>query len=129
MYTRGELAEKTGVGFDTLRFYENSGVLAKPERSPGNYRLYGEDAVSRLLFLKLAKRCGFSLKEIKTLLNLIDSGTDCSVDPDTVIDGKIMEINSQIAELQKMKKLLLSSKQAFKDNNCGNLLSYIDLAL
>lgn len=61
VYTRKELAEKTGFGFDALRYYEGRGVMPPPLRGVNNCRLYGEDAVERLLFIKQAKLCGFTL--------------------------------------------------------------------
>ena len=127
-YTRRELAEMTGVGFDAIRFYENRGVLNKPIRGPNNYRLYGEDTVQRVRFLKLAKRCGFSLKEITQTLGLIESSDQCEVDTDAVIDEKIAEVQSRIVELNDLQTFLSAAKTALKGKDCENLNSYLDLA-
>jgi MerR family transcriptional regulator, Zn(II)-responsive regulator of zntA len=135
VYTRKELAEKTGFGFDALRYYEGRGILPSPDRSPGNYRLYGEDAVERLLFIKQAKLCGFTLKEIARALDLIGGAGACGPGADEVIDGKIGEIGARIVELEKMKSMLIAAKAALKDRDCGDLGSYrldpnaLDLAL
>jgi MerR family transcriptional regulator, Zn(II)-responsive regulator of zntA len=124
VYTRKELAEKTGFGFDALRYYEGRGILPSPERSPSNYRLYGEDDVERLLFIKQAKLCGFTLKEIRRALDLIGEAGECGSGADEVIDGKIREIDARVAELGKMKAMLLAAKDALKGRDCGDLGSY-----
>jgi DNA-binding transcriptional MerR regulator len=124
VYTRKELAERTGFGFDALRYYEGRGILPSPDRSPSNYRLYGEDAVERLLFIKQAKLCGFTLKEIGAALELIGGTDDCGMGADEVIDGKIEEIDERVAELGKMKSMLLAAKDALKGRDCGDLGSY-----
>lgn len=125
-YTRRELAERAGVGFDALRYYEERGILPPPKRSPGNYRLYGEDAVERLAFVKRAKRCGFTLKEIALGFELIEAKADCSVDPAEVIDGKILEIDSKIAALIAMRSMLVAVKEGIGRRDCSDLGAYLE---
>ena len=66
----GELAKQCGVNIETLRFYEQRGLLPKPLRSSSNYRLYPHDSVRRVRFIKGAQELGFTLKEIKELLDV-----------------------------------------------------------
>ena len=68
--TIGELASRTGVGIETIRFYEKKGLIPDPERSHSGYRQYPEDAVRRIRFVLHAKDLGFSLAEIGELLSL-----------------------------------------------------------
>jgi len=68
--TIGEVARRARVHVETLRYYERRGLLVKPLRSESNYRLYADDAVRRVRFVKAAQALGFSLKEIKELLSL-----------------------------------------------------------
>jgi DNA-binding transcriptional MerR regulator len=76
--TIGQVAQRTGMGIETVRFYEREGLLNRPARSPSSgYRLYEEEVIARLLFIVRAKELGFTLTEIKELLAL-------RVDPDTV---------------------------------------------
>src|SRR6266852_1773903 len=68
--TIGELARRADVGVETIRFYEREALLEKPKRSAGGYRAYSSDAVTRLAFVHQAKGLGFTLREIKQLLEL-----------------------------------------------------------
>src|SRR6266542_5401936 len=68
--TIGELARRPGIGQSTVRYYERAGVLPQPGRTAANYRLYADDAVTRLRFIRRAQQLGFTLNEIKGLLDL-----------------------------------------------------------
>ena len=68
--TIGDVAKQADVHSETLRYYERRGLVARPPRSVSNYRLYPEDTVRRVRFIKHAQAVGFSLKEIKELLSL-----------------------------------------------------------
>src|SRR5512142_3217161 len=70
--TIGELARRTGVTVETIRFYENEGLLAKPDRPMGSIRTYPQDAIDRLSFVHEAKGMGFTLREIRDLIALRD---------------------------------------------------------
>lgn len=69
-----QLAERTGVPATTLRFYDSTGLLPA-DRTPGGYRVYGEDAVKRLGFITTAKRLGLPLEEIAELLHVWADGS------------------------------------------------------
>ena len=66
----GALAEQTGVHVETIRYYQNLGLMPTPARAHGSVRRYGEDAAARLHFIKRAQSLGFSLGEVKLLLDL-----------------------------------------------------------
>ena len=68
--TIGDVAKRANVHIETLRYYERRGIVPKPPRTRSNYRLYPEDTVRRVRFVKHAQELGFSLKEIKELLSL-----------------------------------------------------------
>ena len=70
----GELARLAGVKRDAVRFYERSGLLARPVRSANGYRAYDESALARLRFIKKAQSLGFSLDEVKRILSLRGNG-------------------------------------------------------
>ena len=70
MYTIGRLARRTRVNADSIRFYERQGLLAPSTKTASGYRLYSDDAVRRVAFVKHAQRCGFALIEIRQLLDL-----------------------------------------------------------
>lgn len=76
----GILARETHVNIETIRYYEREGVLPEPARSPSGYRQYSPEDVKRLHFIRLAKEHGFSLSEIRELLNLrVDPSTTCNM--------------------------------------------------
>ena len=68
--TIGQVAERAGVGIETVRFYERRGLIPRPTRPATGYRNYPHDAVARIVFIRRAKELGFSLKEILELLSL-----------------------------------------------------------
>lgn len=104
--TIGQLAERAGVGVETVRFYERKGLLEEPDRRASGYRQYDESVASRLRFIRRAKGLGFTLKEIKDLLELrLDPSTTCA-DVKSRADAKIADIDSRIQTLQRMKRAL-----------------------
>src|SRR5215472_1551214 len=76
--TIGQLAKQARVNRETVRYYERRRLLQRPSRSLGGYRVFSDDAVKRLRFIRHAKMLGFSLEEIRELLSLrIDSVVTC----------------------------------------------------
>jgi MerR family copper efflux transcriptional regulator len=104
----GQVAQRAGMGIETVRFYEREGLLNRPARSPSSgYRLYEEEVIARLLFIMRAKELGFTLSEIKELLSLrVDPGTCCE-DVKARAEVKIADIEEKIRTLQRMRKALL----------------------
>lgn len=70
----GKIAEKGGVSVQTVRFYERQGLLPNPPRKDSGYRVYGNEDLKRLLFIRQAKALGFSLQEIREILQLRERG-------------------------------------------------------
>ena len=104
--TIGEVAKEAQVNIETMRYYERRGLVPKPPRSVSNYRLYPEDSVRRVRFIKRAQELGFSLKEIKDLLTLRASvGARCA-QVQKRATGKIQDIEQKIKTLRAMKKAL-----------------------
>lgn len=121
-YTRREAAEKAGIGFDALRYYESFGVINQPKRSQNKYRQYDEDDIERLLFIKQAKKCGFSLKEISETFTLLENTETCNISSDEIMDAKIDEIDQKIRELIKMKEMLIVNKELLRNVNCHQFI-------
>jgi Hg(II)-responsive transcriptional regulator len=106
-YTIGQLARKVNVNIQTIRFYERKGILPKPNRKPSGYRMFTEEDVKRLNFIHLSKCHGFSLREIKELLDLrIDSKISCE-EVRALAEKKIELMDTKIEELKSMKGALL----------------------
>jgi MerR family mercuric resistance operon transcriptional regulator len=106
--TRGELARQGQVNPETIRYYERSGLLPTPVRSESNYRLFAPAEVQRIRFIKRAQAVGFSLDEIKTLLDLKHAPDATCGDVREMVDTKISDIDRKIAALQ-----------AIRDDLCG----------
>ena len=103
----GEVARLSGVGVETIRFYERKGLIDEPPRRASGYRQYGEEAVARVRFIRQAKELGFSLRDIDNLLSLrIDPNTKCD-DVRARAEAKIQDIQERIRTLQRMKKALV----------------------
>lgn len=103
--TIGKLAEKSGVGVDTIRFYERRGLLPQPRRTASGYRIFAPEAAERIRFIRHAKDLGFSLDEIRKLLELQDEGGRKSA-VRALTQQKITEIDARIADLKRMRNVL-----------------------
>ena len=104
--TIGRLAERSGVGVETLRFYERKGLLPKPPRTESNYRVYPADAAQRVRFIRRAQELGFSLKEILELLSMRARPRTKCADVRKRAEDKIVDIDERIRSLEAMKKAL-----------------------
>jgi DNA-binding transcriptional MerR regulator len=105
----GQVARKSRVSIDTIRYYEKEGLLKNPSRSEGGFRIYPKEAVDQLVFIRKAQAMGLTLKEIKKITCCGDEGLgpccDLTVD---LFTAKIDEFEGKIQELQGMKKKLKS---------------------
>jgi Cu(I)-responsive transcriptional regulator len=101
--TRGELARYGQVNPETIRYYERSGLLPLPERTESNYRMFDPAAVQRIRFIKRAQAVGFSLEEIRALLDLKFGMDSTCGDVREMVDTKISDIDTKIAALQAMR--------------------------
>lgn len=101
----GEVAKLSGTGIETIRYYERAGLLLEPERRPSGYRQYDEATVERLDYIKRAKELGFTLAEIKELLDLSFAHSNCDHIRQRA-ETKIIDIESKIRSLQQMKRSL-----------------------
>ncbi len=106
--TSGQLAKHAEVHSETIRYYERRGLLEKPPRTNAGYRLYPEETIVRIRFIRHAQELGFSLQEIGKLLFLnLDRKTPCS-EIKKRADKKIQDIEEKIVLLRKMKKALMN---------------------
>ena len=104
--TIGEVAKQAHVRIETLRYYERTGLVASPPRSGSNYRLYPQETVRRVQFIKRAQQLGFSLKEITELLALRATPQTPCADIRTRTLAKITAIEEKIRVLHAMKHAL-----------------------
>ena len=99
----GQLAAQTGFSVRTIRFYEQAGLLLAPERTPAGYRLYDQDAVTRLRFVRSAQALGLSLAEIADVLRVRDyQGPPCTYVAE-LIETHISALDDRIKELAALR--------------------------
>lgn len=101
----GELAAKAGLSRDTIRFYEREAVLPQAFRTPSGYRLYHPDMVRRLHFIKQAQALGFSLTEIRSLLNGYQDAASCGR-VKQLLEHKIVALDRQLRDIRTLRHAL-----------------------
>lgn len=106
--TIGKVANQAGVGVETVRFYEREGLIDEPPRRASGYRQYEPEVVRRIRFIRHAKELGFTLREIKELLELRvePDGQCCGVLE--LAEAKIADIDERLRKLRKMRRTLAS---------------------
>lgn len=102
----GLLAGRSGLPVKTLRYYEDLGLLPAIGRSPGGYRLFGEESLRRLAFIRRLKTLGLSLEEIQGCLAVHDAGELPCGDIRNQLDRQIERIDGQIRDLRQLRKEL-----------------------
>ncbi len=105
LLTIGEVARRAGVRASAIRYYEEAGLLEEPERVGGKRR-YDEEALRRLALIGSAKRAGFTLGEIRTLLHGFPTGTGAAQRWQALASEKLVEVDEAIAQLRQTRGLL-----------------------
>lgn len=127
----GQVADRAGVNVETLRYYERRGLLPEPPRRESGYRIYGDDAVRIVRFVKRAQELGFSLDEVESLLELSNGGPESWEAVQELTSRRIVELDHRIADLGAMRdsltRLLATCSQPLGERDCP-LLRSIDQA-
>jgi DNA-binding transcriptional MerR regulator len=106
IFTIGALARATGTSPETIRWYERARLMPTPERSGGNYRLYTEHALQRLLFIRRARDLGFGVEHVRTLMALAeDQDRDCA-EVDRLSRTHLEAVERRIADLRRLRREL-----------------------
>ncbi len=102
----GEVAAQAEVNTQTVRLYERLGLLKKPHRLSSGYRDYSADAVLLIRFIKRSQKLGFTLGEIKSLIELRGSGEPSAKKLRGIAEAKVAEIDAKIRHLQEMRNAI-----------------------
>ncbi|TPJ77153.1 Cu(I)-responsive transcriptional regulator [Mesorhizobium sp. B2-6-2] len=102
----GEAAKASGVSAKMIRYYESTGLIRSAHRTESNYRIYGEDEVHVLRFIKRSRNLGFSLEETSVLLGLWRDKGRASADVKRIASSHIGELQNKIAAMQEMVETL-----------------------
>lgn len=100
----GEVARQTGIGIETLRFYEKSGLLDRPARTYSGYRMYSSEVLERLSFIKRAQILGFSLSEIKKVIDDARSGHSPCKEVREIVRNRLEELDQRMREMARYRK-------------------------
>lgn len=116
----GELATRTGFSRDTIRYYEQRGLLAETDtrRRANGYRDYGPHALARLTWIGILKQHGFSLSEIRMLAPRLEQAADCE-DMPAVLADKLADIDARIDELEGFRERLRDALARCRGPDCG----------
>ncbi len=109
----GDVAKRTGIGIETLRFYERSGLLSRPARTEGGYRLYDTEALDTLDFIKRAQALGFTLDEIKRLITESRAGQSPCAEVREVVRQRLAELDEKMAQMQRYRDELAETLQTW----------------
>ena len=120
MFTIGLLAKETGCKVQTIRYYEEIGVMPEPERSEGNQRLYGPSHVNRLAFIRHSRELGFSLDAIRELLSLTDDPNQSCEAADRVARSHLSDVENRITRLNALKMELERMIEQCKGGQIGD---------
>lgn len=115
--TIGGLAKAAAVGVETVRYYQRRGLLSEPARPPGEVRRYGEEDVKRLRFIRSAQAAGFTLAEIKELLEL--DAADDRARARQLARTRVAALDEKIAELHKARDALAGLATACANKRGG----------
>lgn len=102
----GELSKRTSVNIETIRFYEKKNILPEPARSDAGRRIYDEEDVKLLNFIHKCRGLGFSLKEVASLLSLVDNGDYTCKQVHAITCRHANEVKEKIEDLNRMERVL-----------------------
>ncbi len=109
--SRGELARRTGVNLETIRYFERTGILPEPPRTEGGHRVYDEAHVRTLGFVRCARRLGFTPDEVRAILELGGPGKAPCAEVREIAGLHLEQVRSKIADLVEIERLLATTLQ------------------
>lgn len=105
----GEVSRRSGIGIETLRFYEKQGLLRHATRTQGNYRLFSPEALERLEFIKRAQMLGFTLAEIAQIIKEKESGKNPCFHVREIVRRKLAELDERMKEMRRYRNELAAA--------------------
>ena len=105
-FTIGVLSKRTGCKIETIRYYERIGIFPALPRTEGGHRVYTEDHLKRLVFIRRSRELGFSLEDIRVMMELVDSGDYTCGEIKALVDRHLQDIQGKIADLRRLERTL-----------------------
>lgn len=115
----GQLARLAGIKPVTVRFYERSGLLPKPQRAPSGYRVYDEAALAQVRFIRKAQSLGFRLDEIRRILSLRGRGKETCQCVVRMAEATLAEAEIKLKEMQAFRDALAENLRRWKKQRRG----------
>lgn len=119
----GELADEAGLTARTVRFYERTGLLPEPDRADNGYRVYDEDTVLRLRFIREAQAAGLTLAEIRGIIDIRDAGVAPCTHVEELLAARLVEVRErreQLAAMERELEGLLERGRRLDPADCGD---------
>lgn len=107
-YAIGVMSRETGVNIETIRYYERIEIMPKPDRTEGGNRQYNHDQLKRLFFIKRCRELGFSIEEIRALLQMVDRADFTCGEVHAMTIDHLGTVREKIADLRRLEKALQS---------------------
>ena len=111
----GEVSKRSGIGVEALRFYEKGGLLDRPSRTFSGYRVYGEEVLERLAFIKRAQALGFSLEEIRRIVDDARRGESPCDEVREIVRRRMAELDERLRELQRYRRELKATLEEWDE--------------
>ncbi len=102
----GRLSERSGVHLETVRYYERIGIMPVPSRNAAGHRRYDGEHLKRLKFIKRSRELGFTLREVRVLLGLVDGGDYTCAEVRELTLGHLQDVRRKIVDLQRLEATL-----------------------
>ena len=124
-YRIGQLAKAASVPISTLRYYEREGLMTPDGRTDSNYRVYGPESLERVRFIRTAQSVGFSLEDIRMLLEVGDGVQAPCEEVEHVIEHRLKDVRAKLSELRDMdrslKRYLTLCRESSDPEHCDTL--------
>ena len=111
----GDVSKRSGVGIEALRFYEKGGLLDKPSRTYSGYRVYGEEVLDRLAFIKQAQALGYSLDEIRRIIDDARKGESPCDEVREIVRRRMAELDERLRELHRYRRELKATLEEWDE--------------
>jgi MerR family mercuric resistance operon transcriptional regulator len=102
----GALSKQTGCNIETIRYYEREGLLPNPPRTEGGHRVYNEEHLKRLTFIRRSRELGFTLEEVRGLLRMVDGEHYTCAQVKSLTLDHLEDVRGKLADLKKLEKVL-----------------------
>lgn len=102
----GALSEQTGCNVETIRYYEREGLLPNPPRTQGGHRMYSEEHLKRLTFIRRSRELGFTLDGVRGLLRMVDGEHYTCAEVKSLTLDHLKDVRGKLADLEKLEKVL-----------------------